>query len=391
MAKKTVEDVDVAGKRVLVRVDFNVPLDASGRVTDTTRIRGALPTIRYLIAHSARVVLMSHLGRPNGKFVEGLRMAPVAKALADLLGRPVATAGDCVSPDVEAQVAAMQPGDVLLLENLRFHPEEEKNDPAFARSLARLGDIYVNDAFGTAHRAHASTAGVAEYLPAVAGFLMQKELQYLGQMLEEPARPFVAVIGGAKVSDKVRVLDRLLERVDALLLGGGMACTFLKAQGHEIGQSLLDAGHLDYARGLLAKWPNKIALPVDVVVAERVEAGAPSKVVAVDAVPPDWRILDIGPQTSANFTGYVRSAGTVLWNGTMGVAEIPDFAAGTQRLAEAMALSDAVTVVGGGDTAAAVEQMELADRMTHVSTGGGASLELLEGHVLPGVAALADK
>ncbi|MCL5026845.1 MAG: phosphoglycerate kinase [Chloroflexi bacterium] len=390
MAKKTVEDVDVAGKRVLVRVDFNVPLDASGRVTDTTRIRGALPTIRYLIAHSARVVLMSHLGRPNGKFVEGLRMAPVAKALADLLGRPVATAGDCVSPDVEAQVAAMQPGDVLLLENLRFHPERSEG-PAVARSLARLGDVYVNDAFGTAHRAHASTAGVAEYLPAVAGFLMQKELQYIGQVIEEPARPFVAVIGGAKVSDKVRVLDRLLERVDALLLGGGMACTFLKAQGHEIGQSLLDAGHLDYARGLLAKWPNKIALPVDVVVAERVEAGAPSKVVAVDAVPPDWRILDIGPQTSANFTGYVRSAGTVLWNGTMGVAEIPDFAAGTQRLAEAMALSDAVTVVGGGDTAAAVEQMELADRMTHVSTGGGASLELLEGHVLPGVAALADK
>lgn len=391
MDKKTVEDVDVAGKRVLVRVDFNVPMDASGRVTDTTRIRGALPTIQYLITHSAKVILMSHLGRPDGKVVESLRMAPVAKALADLLGRPVATASDCVGPAVVDQVARMKPGDVLLLENLRFHPEEEKNDPAFARALAELGDIYVNDAFGTAHRAHASTVGVAQYLPAVAGFLMQKELQYLGETLENPARPFVAVIGGAKVSDKVKVLERLLERVDALLLGGGMACTFLKAKGYEIGQSLLDADKLDFTRGLLERWPTKIALPTDVVIAERVEAGAPSKVVPVDAVPPTWRILDIGPQTSATFAGYIRSARTVLWNGTMGVAEIPDFATGTRRLAEDMALSDAVTIVGGGDTVAAVEQTGLADKMTHVSTGGGASLEMLEGRVLPGVAALADK
>ncbi len=391
MNKKTIGDVDLKGRRALVRVDFNVPQDTQGRVTDTTRIRGALPTIQYLIDHGAKVILMSHLGRPNGQVVDKLRMAPVARALADLLGRPVATATDSVGPEVEATVRQMQPGDVLLLENLRFHPEEEKNDPGFARALARLGDIYVNDAFGTAHRAHASTSGVADYLPAVAGFLMQKELEYLGGALEEPARPFVALIGGAKVSDKVMVLDRLLEKVDALLIGGGMACTFLKAQGHEIGQSLLDADKLEYARSLMEKWPDKIELPLDLVVAERVEAGAPSSVMGLDGVPPDWRILDIGPQTASRFAARIRAASTVLWNGTMGVAEIPDFAAGTRAVAEAMANSKAVTIVGGGDTAAAVEQLGLADKMTHVSTGGGASLEMLEGRELPGVAVLQDK
>ncbi len=391
MAKKTIADIDWTGRRALVRVDFNVPQDSSGKVTDTTRILGALPTIRYLINHHAKVILMSHLGRPKGKVVESLRLSGVAQTLAKLLGRPVQAARDSIGPEVKEMVDRMQPGDVLLLENLRFHPEEEMNDPEFARQLASLGDVFVNDAFGTAHRAHASTAGVAAYLPAVAGFLMEKELKYLGGALENPRRPFIAIIGGAKVSDKVLVLENLLAKVDSLLLGGGMACTFLKAQGYEIGNSLLDEERLPFARDLLKKWDNKITLPSDVVIAQKVEAGAPSKIVSASEVLPGWRILDIGPATSARFAAVIRNAGTVLWNGPMGVAEIPDFSSGTRAVAEAMAASSGTTIVGGGDSAAAVERMGLAEKMDHVSTGGGAALEFLEGKELPGVAVLQNK
>jgi phosphoglycerate kinase len=394
MNKQTVRDVDVAGQRVLVRVDFNVPLDREGQVADATRIREALPTINYLRERDVRVILMSHLGRPDGQVKESLRLAPVAAELGRLLGIPVAYARDCVGPEAEAAVQSLGPGDVLLLENLRFHPEEEANDPAFARRLAALGDLYVNDAFGTAHRAHASTEGVTHDLPAVAGLLMERELDAFGRILEHPERPLVAIIGGAKVSSKIGVLEHLLSKVDRLLIGGGMACTFLKAQGKEVGRSLLETDKLDVARDLLARASAagvELLLPVDAVITDRLEAEAPCQIVSVDAVPPDRLIADIGPATVQRFGAALEDARTILWNGPMGVFEIPTFAAGTRALAEAVARTGGVKVIGGGDTVAAVEQTGTAKQMTHISTGGGAALELLEGRVLPGVAALRDR
>ena len=397
MNKKTIRDIQVAGKRVLVRVDFNVPLDAERHITDDTRIKAAIPTIRYLLDQGAAVILMSHLGRPNGQVVESMRLTPVAQRLSELLGRPVQMAPDCVGPEVEALAKALQPGQILLLENLRFHKEEEKNDPNFARQLASLGDIYVNDAFGTAHRAHASTEGITHYLPGVAGFLMEKEINFLGSALENPRRPFAAIIGGAKVSDKIAVLERLINMVDSLLIGGGMANTFLKAEGHEIGDSLFEESKLDVARELIMKAHQKgleFLLPIDVVVADRFAPDANSKVVDHNEVPPGWRIMDIGPATIAVFRQALKGAETIVWNGTLGVAEMPAFAKGTNAIIEMLVertREGATTIIGGGDSAATVEQAGAAEEMTHVSTGGGASLEFLEGRVLPGVAALQDK
>ncbi len=396
MNKKTVRESDVAGKRVLMRVDFNVPLDAERHITDDTRIRAALPTIQYILDHGAALVLMSHLGRPDGKVVEKLSLAPVAQRLSELLGKPVLMATDCIGPQVEAQASALQPGQVLLLENLRFHPQEEKNDPAFAQQLAALGDLYVNDAFGTAHRAHASTEGVTRFLPGVSGFLMERELNFLGSALEHPQHPFAAIVGGAKVSDKIKVLERLISMVDILLIGGGMANTFLKAEGYEIGDSLFEEGKVIMARDLLdtARRNNlTLLLPVDVVVAERFAADAQYKVVAADNVQAGWRILDIGPATVEAFRKSLTDARTIVWNGTLGVAEWPVFARGTDAIIDILVQrtqEGATTIIGGGDSAAAVEAAGAAERMTHVSTGGGASLEFLEGRVLPGVAALED-
>ena len=397
MNKKTIRDIDVAGKHVLVRVDFNVPLDAEQHITDDTRIVAALPTIRYLHDRGAAIILMSHLGRPDGKVVEQLRLAPIAQHLSELLGQPVQMATNCVGPEIEAQAKALRPGQLLLLENLRFHKEEEKNDPDFARQLASLAEVYVNDAFGTAHRAHASTEGVTHYLPGVAGFLMEKEITFLGAALQEPRRPFAAIIGGAKVSDKIKVLERLIGMVDILLIGGGMANTFLKAEGYEIGDSLFEQGKVDVAHDLISKAHQrglKFLLPRDVVVADRVANDAEHKVVAFDQVEPGWRILDIGPATVTAFRDALAQAQTIVWNGTLGVAEIPAFAKGTDAIIEILAertAAGATTIIGGGDSAAAVDHVGAADKMTHVSTGGGASLEFLEGRVLPGVAALQDK
>jgi phosphoglycerate kinase len=391
MRKKTLRDVEVKGRRVLVRVDFNVPLEG-GAVADDTRITAALPTVRHLIDGGAKTVLCSHLGRPKGKPDPKYSLAPVATRLGELLGKKVPFAPDCVGPAVEKLVASMKPGDVLLLENLRFHAEEEKNDPAFARALAALADVYVDDAFGSAHRAHASTAGVADHLPAVAGFLMERELDFLGRALADPARPFVAILGGAKVSDKIAVIDNLLGKVDALLVGGGMANTFLKAQGREIGKSLVENDKLEVAGRLLREAGAKLVLPVDAVIGDRLDAGAEHRTVDVASVPPGWLILDIGPKTIVAFTERLRGAKTVIWNGPMGVFEMEPFAAGTFAVARALAgLSGATTIIGGGDSAAAVEQAGVADRITHVSTGGGASLEFLEGKELPGVAVLQDR
>lgn len=390
--KKTVRDVDVAGKRVLIRADFNVPMEG-GRITDDRRIREALPTIRFMIERGARIILASHLGRPKGRVDEAFRLTPVSQRLSDLLGRPVPLLPDCVGPAVEAAVARLQPGDVVLLENLRFHPEEEANDPAFAASLARLADLYVNDAFGTAHRAHASTVGVAAVLPAVAGLLMEKELQHLGQALDAPVRPFVAILGGKKVSDKIAVIRNLLTRADALVIGGGLAYTFLHAQGYEIGASILEKDSLPLASELLAEAARRgvaFELPRDVVVTKTPESGTEARVVDADSIPSGQAGVDIGPRTAAHFAGVIKGAGTILWNGPMGIFETPAFARGTRAVAEAMAASTAVTVVGGGDTAAAVEEFGLAGRMTHISTGGGASLEFLEGRELPGIAVLQD-
>ena len=397
MNKKTIRDIDVAGKRVLVRVDFNVPLDAEQHITDDIRIRAALPTIQYLLDHGAAVILMSHLGRPDGKVVAKMSLKPVAYHLSKLLGKPVLMAPDSIGPEVEALASALQPGQVLLLENLRFHKEEEKNNPDFARQLASLGEVYVNDAFGTAHRAHASTEGVTHYLPGAAGFLMEKEINFLGSALEHPRRPFAAIIGGAKVSDKIAVLERLIGMVDTLLIGGGMANTFLKAGGHEIGDSLFEEGKLDVARDLITKAHQRdlqLLLPVDVVIADRFAADASSKVVSINDVPAGWRILDIGPETIKAFSTALEDAQTIVWNGTLGVAEMPAFAKGTDAIIDILAqrtAAGATTIIGGGDSAAAVEQAHAAGKMTHVSTGGGASLEFLEGRVLPGVAALQDK
>jgi phosphoglycerate kinase len=391
MHKQTIRDVDVSGKRVLVRVDFNVPL-AEGTVTDDTRIQAALPTIQFLLAKGATLILCSHLGRPKGQVVEGLKMDPVAQRLSELLGRPVTKLEDCVGPAIEAAVQAGSSGDVFLLENTRFHPEEKKNAPAFAAQLAALADLYVNDAFGSAHRAHASTEGVAQYLPAVAGFLMEKELEFLGGALTMPERPFVAILGGAKISDKIGVIENLLDQVDALLIGGGMANTFLKADGYDIADSLVEDGSLDTARSLLERAGNLLVLPVDVTVADRFDADAFSQVVTVAAVPPGWRILDVGPRTLELFSERLAGARTVVWNGPMGVFEFPKFALGTEAVARMLAtLPEATTIIGGGDSAAAVKRTGLADKMSHISTGGGASLEFLEGKTLPGVAALLDK
>jgi phosphoglycerate kinase len=393
MAKKTVQDIEPTGKRVLVRVDFNVPI-VEGKITDNTRLVASLPTIRYLTDKGAKVILCSHLGRPDGQVNPKYSLKPVAAALADLLGRPVAFANECIGPEAEAAVAKLQPGEILLLENLRFHAEEEKNDPDFSKKLASLADIYVNDAFGTAHRAHASTVGVTKFLPSAAGFLMGKELEFLGGALDNPKRPFVAILGGAKVADKIPVIEHLLTKVDILLLGGGMAYTFLAAEGMEVGKSLLDKERIPLAKELLARAKSSnvtLALPLDVIVTPELKEEAPRKVVDRSEIPADWMGADIGPDTVRLFANHICNAKTVVWNGPMGVFEIPSLAAGTLGIARAMADSHATTIVGGGDSAAAVQQMGLAERMTHISTGGGASLEFLEGKVLPGVAALQDK
>jgi len=393
MKKKSVADVDVTGKRVLVRVDFNVPLEQGGGVADDTRIKASLPTIRYLTEHQAKVILASHLGRPKGKVDEKYRLNPVARRLEELLGKKVIKVDDCVGEEPKAAIAAIQPGDIVLLENVRFYPDEEKNDEKFARRLADLADLYVNDAFGTAHRAHASTEGVAHFLPAVAGFLMQKEVTMLSEVLMNPRRPFLAILGGAKVSDKIAVIDNLLEKVDSIIIGGGMANTFLKAKGYEMGKSLLEADKVELAGGLIEKARKKgvdFLLPVDLVVALAPNPDAQPRVVAVESVPAEWMALDIGPESSKIFTEAIRKAKTALWNGPMGVFEMPPFAAGTFAVANTLAQTDVVSIIGGGDTVSALEKAGTAGNMAHVSTGGGATLEFLEGKTLPGVAALQD-
>jgi phosphoglycerate kinase len=390
VAKKTIRDVNLVGKRVIVRVDFNVPLDA-GRVTDDTRIRAALPTIRYLLDQHASVILMSHLGRPRGKVVEELRLDPVASRLQELLGRTVTKLDDCVGPQVSGAVHELEPGGVLLLENLRFHPGEQSNDPTFAHELAKLADVFVNDAFGAAHRAHASTSGIADTLPSVAGLLMEKEIQFLTQAVESPNHPYVAILGGAKISDKIGVIETLLDKVETLLIGGGMANTFLLAQGYEMGDSLVEEGSVPVAKRLLGTGRKKLVLPVDAVIADEFSAQANSRVVALDQVPANWRVMDIGPRTVELFTRRLSGARTVVWNGPMGVFELEPFAAGTRAVAQALAGLRATTIIGGGDSVAAITQAGLADKMSHISTGGGASLEFLEGKELPGIAALQDK
>ena len=391
MNKQTIRDIDVRNKRVLVRVDFNVPIK-DGKVTDDTRIRAALPTLQALIDGGGKLILMSHLGRPKGGPDPKFSLKPAAERLSELLGKPVKMAPDCVGEAVEKMAAELQPGDVLVLENTRFYPGEEKNDLTLAQQMARLGDVYVNDAFGSAHRAHSSTEGVARFLPAVAGLLMEKELEFLGKALEAPERPFIAILGGAKISDKIGVIKNLLGKVDALLIGGGMANTFLKAQGYDMGDSLVEEGSLDEARSLLEQGEGKLFLPVDLVAADAFAADARHQVVPIDQVPAGWRALDIGPATIAHFSNRLAGAKTVVWNGPMGVFEFPAFAKGTTAIAEVLAgLSGATTIIGGGDSVAAIQQAGLADKITHISTGGGASLEFLEGRVLPGVAALRDR
>lgn len=396
MDKLTIRDFDPAGKRVFVRVDFNVPLE-DGKVTDDSRIRAALPTIRYLMQHGARVILASHLGRPDGRVVEALRLRPVAVRLSALLGRTVPVTGDALGPGTQDAVRRLRPGEVLLLENLRFHPEEEKNDPAFAKALAAYADVYVNDAFGTAHRAHASTVGIAKLLPAYAGLLMEREITMLSRLLENPERPFAAVLGGAKVSDKIKVLENLLDKVDTLIVGGGMANTFLLAQGKPIGKSKAEHDRVDDARRLIEKAEAKavrLVLPTDVVVAKEVTRGAEYRTVPTEKVPASWSIVDIGKASQAAFEEALADARTVFWNGPLGVFEIPSFAHGTKAIARYLAerAKDGVTVVvGGGDSVAAIDQLGLAEAFTHISTGGGASLEFLEGRELPGIAVLLDR
>jgi len=385
----------VKDKRVLLRVDFNVPLDRStGAISDDSRIRASLSTVKYLVGHKARVIICSHLGRPEGKVVEKLRMAPIAQRLSQLLGLPVGAAPDCVGREVEGKVAALKEGEILVLENLRFHSEEEANDAGFARKLAGLADIYVNDAFGTAHRAHASTVGVAKYLPAVAGLLMNKELAVMEKLLHSPERPSACLIGGAKVSDKIELVQNMLKKVDVLLVGGGMAATFLKTQGYEVGRSLVEDDKLSLARKLLREARDSgvpFLLPVDAVVAEEIRVGAQTRVVPTNKIPADSRIVDIGPESIELFCGELKKCRTILWNGPMGIYEIPQFARGTKSMAEFLATLDATTIIGGGSSAEVVQAMGLTDKMTHVSTGGGASLRFLEGATLPGVEVLLDK
>ena len=393
--KKTVKDVDVRSKRVLVRVDYNVPLDANGNVSDDKRITASLPTINYLLEQDARIILCSHLGRPKGEVKKEFSLAPVAKRLKELLPNVnIYFASDCIGEEAQQKAAALKDGEILLLENLRFHKEEEKNDPEFAKKLASLAEIYVSDAFGTVHRAHASTAGVAAYLPAVAGFLIGKELSIMGGALENPERPFVAILGGAKVADKIGVITNLLNKCDTLLIGGGMAYTFFKAMGYEIGDSLLDAESIDLAKQLMETAKEKgvkLLLPVDTVVAKAFAADAEHMTVAANAIPVGWQGLDIGEKTRELFAAEIKNAKTVIWNGPMGVFEFPEFAKGTEAVAKACAECGGTTIIGGGDSASAVKKLGYADKMTHISTGGGASLEFLEGKVLPGVAALNDK
>ena len=392
--KKTIEDIDVSGKKVLVRCDFNVPLDENKNITDETRINAALPTIKYLLEHKAAVILCSHLGRPKGEFNMKYSLAPVAKRLSEKLGFEVKLAKDVIGPDAKKLAAEVKPGEAVLLENVRFHAEEEKNDPAFAKELASMADIYVSDAFGTVHRAHASTAGVAQYLPAVAGFLIGKELNFLGKAVTDPERPFVAILGGAKVKDKIGVITNLIEKVDTLLIGGGMAYTFMKATGGEIGNSLCDDERLSLALELLDKAKAKgvkLLLPIDNVCGKEFSNDTEQMICESGKIPEGWEGLDIGPKTVELFSKEIKAARTVVWNGPMGVFEMPNFAKGTLAIATAMAESDATTIIGGGDSAAAVTQMGLASKMSHISTGGGASLEFLEGKTLPGVAALNDK
>jgi phosphoglycerate kinase len=386
--------MDVNGKRVLVRADLNAPQHDDGSVSDDTRLRASRPTLQYLRTHGARIVLMSHLGRPNGLVDARYSLAPIAARLCDVLGQDIPLAPDCVGVEVETLVNQLEPGQILLLENLRFHKEEEENDEAFGKALARLGDIYVNDAFGTVHRAHASTEAVTHFLPSVAGLLMQRELDMLGSLMDNPRRPFVAIIGGAKVSSKLAVLQHLLQRVDVLIVGGGMAGTFLKARGLEVGKSLLEADLLEAATAIEAEASERnvrFVLPVDAVIADKFAADASVRVVPISAVPPDWQIMDIGPESVRLFEGALEGSQTILWNGPMGVFELEPFAGGTRAVAAFLARSSAVTVVGGGDSVAALETQGLAAKITHVSTGGGATLEFLEGKVLPGVAALEDR
>ncbi|MFY9485762.1 MAG: phosphoglycerate kinase, partial [Bacillota bacterium] len=392
--KITIDDLEVSGKRVFVRADFNVPMDNNQNITDDRRISAAIPTIQRLLDKGAKVILASHLGRPKGKRVETMSLKPVAERLSELLNRNVTMLDDCIGPEVEKAVAAMSPGDVVLLENLRFYAEEEANDPEFSKKLASLADVYVNDAFGTAHRAHASTEGITKYLPAAAGYLVQKEIEIMGKALTNPERPFLAILGGAKVSTKIDVITNLLDKVDTLIIGGGMTYTFFKARGWEVGNSLLESDKLETAREIerLAEEKGvKLLLPVDNVIADDFSATANTKVVDAGSIPEGWEGLDIGPRTIDLFVNEIKKARTVIWNGPLGAFEMEPFAKGTQAIAEALAQSDAVTIVGGGDSAAAVEQMGFADKMTHVSTGGGAALEFLEGKTLPGIAALNDK
>ena len=394
MNKKTVKDIDVRGKKVLVRVDFNVPLNDNREITDETRIVGAMPTIEYLLEQHAKVILCSHLGRPKGEPKPEFSLAPVAARLEQLSGRKVIFASDTIGSSAQAAVEAVNDGEIVLLENVRFHKEETKNDTEFAKKLAALADIFVSDAFGTCHRAHASTAGVADYIPAVAGLLIEKELEILGSALDNPVRPFTAILGGAKVSDKIGVIENLLNKVNSVIIGGGMAFTFLKAKGFEVGASIVDEESLELALDLIKKAAEKgvdFFLPVDCIVADKFDANAKTQVVPVEAIPAEWMGLDIGPATRMLYADKIRTARTVVWNGPMGVFEMPAFAEGTKTVAKAMADSEAITIIGGGDSAAAVKQLGFADAMTHISTGGGASLEYLEGIELPGIVALEDK
>ena len=392
--KKSIRDIDVAGKKVFIRVDYNVPMDKAGNITEDTRIQATLPTLKYLLEQNAAIIIASHLGRPKGAVMPEFSLAPIAKRLSALIGREVAVAPDCVGTEVEALAKSLKSGQILMLENLRFHKAEEKNDPEFSKQLASLADVAVNDAFGVSHRAHASVEGITKYLPAVAGLLMEKEIIFVGQTVANPVHPFVAIIGGAKVSDKIGVIENLLNKVDTLIIGGGMANTFLAAQGYNIGKSLLEADKVELAKTLITTARERgvqLLLPTDVVIADKFAADAQHKAVAVDAIDSEWMALDIGPNTAKVYAKALEDAKTVIWNGPMGVFEMDAFANGTETVAKAVAASSATSIVGGGDSIAALEKTGLADKITHISTGGGASLEFLEGKVLPGIAALADK